>query len=170
MKHSLTIVLILALLVSASSDAAEPPRPNILFIAVDDLRPEVGAYGVPRAITPNIDKLADEWLPVVLNARSSDPLLDVTVKKSQDGTVLTLYIVNLNKDVVATELSIKGFEAVGTSVLQIGSPNLTTKNTVEHPEQLKSNQVEWNYSQDRPIISLPGQSFTSIRLSSKEHK
>jgi choline-sulfatase len=33
-------------------------RPNILFIAVDDLRPELGCYGVPRAITPNIDRLA----------------------------------------------------------------------------------------------------------------
>lgn len=32
-------------------------QPNILFIAVDDLRPELGIYGA-RAITPNIDKLA----------------------------------------------------------------------------------------------------------------
>jgi arylsulfatase A-like enzyme len=60
MKRSLTIPLILALLVSASSDAAEPPRPNILFIAVDDLRPEIGAYGVNRAVTPNIDALASK--------------------------------------------------------------------------------------------------------------
>ncbi len=43
---------------SAISAAAEPP--NILFIAVDDLRPEIGCYGVPRAITPNIDRLAAE--------------------------------------------------------------------------------------------------------------
>lgn len=37
-------------------------RPNILFIAVDDLRPELGAYGSEIAITPNIDKLATEGL------------------------------------------------------------------------------------------------------------
>ena len=33
-------------------------RPNILFIAVDDLRPSIGCYGDQHAITPNIDRLA----------------------------------------------------------------------------------------------------------------
>lgn len=33
-------------------------RPNVLFIAVDDLRPSMGCYGDPHAITPNMDGLA----------------------------------------------------------------------------------------------------------------
>ena len=37
-------------------------KPNILFIAVDDLRPELGCYGSPVAITPNLDKLAGDGL------------------------------------------------------------------------------------------------------------
>ncbi|MGY6647534.1 sulfatase [Wenyingzhuangia sp. IMCC45574] len=37
-------------------------KPNILFIAVDDLRPELGCYGSDIAITPNIDKLASQGL------------------------------------------------------------------------------------------------------------
>jgi iduronate 2-sulfatase len=33
-------------------------RPNVLFIAVDDLKPTLGAYGDKLAITPNLDRLA----------------------------------------------------------------------------------------------------------------
>ena len=37
-------------------------RPNILFIAIDDLRPELGCYGSDMAISPNIDALAANGL------------------------------------------------------------------------------------------------------------
>ncbi len=33
-------------------------RYNVLFIAVDDLRPELGCYGAPYALTPNIDRFS----------------------------------------------------------------------------------------------------------------
>jgi choline-sulfatase len=49
----------LALLTFACS-AYAADRPNILMIAVDDLRPELGCYGVNRVISPNIDRLAAE--------------------------------------------------------------------------------------------------------------
>lgn len=37
-------------------------KPNILFIAVDDLRPELNFYGANHIKSPNLDKLADESL------------------------------------------------------------------------------------------------------------
>lgn len=35
-------------------------RPNVLFIPVDDLRPQLGCYGRGHMVTPHIDRLADE--------------------------------------------------------------------------------------------------------------
>ena len=35
-------------------------RPNVLFISIDDLRPELGAYGNTEIHTPNLDRLASE--------------------------------------------------------------------------------------------------------------
>ena len=38
--------------------AAEGRRPNVLFIAIDDLARVLGCYGHPVAQTPHIDRLA----------------------------------------------------------------------------------------------------------------
>jgi len=43
----------------AAADPAKRP-PNVLLICVDDLRPELSLYGVNRAKTPNLDRLARE--------------------------------------------------------------------------------------------------------------
>ena len=42
--------------------ADSPKRPNVLFIAVDDLRPELGCYGNPLSNSPNIVRLAARGL------------------------------------------------------------------------------------------------------------
>ncbi|QDS98490.1 sulfatase [Adhaeretor mobilis] len=55
-------ILFLALLSLTPQSLRAGDKPNILFIAIDDLRPELGCYGSEIAISPNLDKLAAEGL------------------------------------------------------------------------------------------------------------
>lgn len=50
--------LLAGLVAGAALAAAETARPNVLFIAVDDLRPEAHASGSDLIRTPNLDRIA----------------------------------------------------------------------------------------------------------------
>lgn len=56
MKHLLAFLAALLLAPLAGVHAAD--KPNVLFIAVDDLRCELGCYGVKEVQSPNLDQLA----------------------------------------------------------------------------------------------------------------
>ena len=51
-------IIVLALLYNQSIFSQEKKKPNILFIAIDDLKPILGCYGNTIIKTPNIDRLA----------------------------------------------------------------------------------------------------------------
>ncbi len=53
-----TLSCCLIILCWASSLLAADPKPNVLLICVDDLKPVLGCYGDKLAKSPNIDKLA----------------------------------------------------------------------------------------------------------------
>ena len=57
MKY-IKIVFIAVLFYTSPSLAQKSTKPNILFIAIDDLKPIIGAYGNTFIKTPNIDRLA----------------------------------------------------------------------------------------------------------------
>jgi iduronate 2-sulfatase len=56
--HKTIRFVLCSLLVVATASASGANKPNVLFIAVDDLRPQLGCYGHANMRTPNIDRLA----------------------------------------------------------------------------------------------------------------
>lgn len=50
---------ILVLIISTNLFAQETKKPNILFIAIDDLKPTIGAFDDSYAITPNLDSFSE---------------------------------------------------------------------------------------------------------------
>ena len=64
MRSPLRLLFLTLTVLATALRAAEPTptRPHILFIAVDDLKPTIGAYRDPIARTPNLDRLAARGL------------------------------------------------------------------------------------------------------------
>ena len=65
--------LLLALLLAISINGIAQQKPNILFIAVDDLKPLLGSYGHDYMITPNMDSLAESGVTFT-NAHCQSPV------------------------------------------------------------------------------------------------
>ena len=63
-RRIVRVVLLMGLVTVGPTTGAEGPagiradRPHVLFIAVDDLRPELACYGADHITSPHIDRLA----------------------------------------------------------------------------------------------------------------
>jgi hypothetical protein len=58
----ISIISLFFLLFLSILNAQNDKKTNVLFIPVDDLRPELGCYGESQIKSPNIDKLAETGL------------------------------------------------------------------------------------------------------------
>ena len=54
------LLVVCCFCISIFSSAKDNHSPNVLMIIVDDLRPQLGCYGCPETISPNMDRIADE--------------------------------------------------------------------------------------------------------------
>ncbi|NQU86887.1 MAG: sulfatase [Mariniphaga sp.] len=62
MKKIIFLIIVLILFFGINSKSQNSNRTNVLFIAVDDLRPELGIYGASHIKSPNIDRLAESGI------------------------------------------------------------------------------------------------------------
>jgi arylsulfatase A-like enzyme len=58
-KNPLFIIALLSICFQMTAIAQKKEKPNVLFIAIDDLKPILGCYGNEIIKTPNIDRLAN---------------------------------------------------------------------------------------------------------------
>ena len=96
-------------------------KPNILFIAIDDLRPELGCYGSPVAITPNLDALAKDGLlfnRAYCQEAISSPSRASLMTGARPETIKVIenftYFRDLNPDIITLpqQFRLNGYETV----------------------------------------------------------
>lgn len=64
---NLMLISLLSLPAFSQEKLTEQSRPNVLFIAVDDMKPILGCYGEKLIKTPNIDRIASKGTVFLLN-------------------------------------------------------------------------------------------------------
>ena len=85
MRRWITTLVVFTVTASMASAAR---RPNVLFIAVDDLRPQINCYGKTFMHTPHLDRLAEQRLNTASRAgRDGRPVLLVAAVKSFDPVI-----------------------------------------------------------------------------------
>jgi iduronate 2-sulfatase len=57
-RHALDFSALLCTLCASALNLFATPKPNVLLLCVDDLKPALGCYGDKLALSPNIDRLA----------------------------------------------------------------------------------------------------------------
>lgn len=53
-------IVVTVVVMGSTAAAAEPLRPNVLWISTEDTSPDLGCYGDAYAVTPNIDRFATQ--------------------------------------------------------------------------------------------------------------
>ncbi|MBI1247705.1 sulfatase-like hydrolase/transferase [bacterium] len=134
--------LFLLIFVAGSSYAAD--RPNVLFIAVDDLRPELGCYGKPHIVSPNIDRLASQGTVferaycMVPTCGASRAALMTSIRPARDRFVTYL---------ASAEKEVPDITTLNTHFKNAGYYTVSNGKVFHHPED---NAHGWSEKPWRP--------------------
>ena len=81
---NLLLIFMCSLSIAFNAIASDVKPANILFIMIDDLRPELGAYGSTAVKSPNIDSLASEGV-LFANAYANVPVCGASRASMMSG-------------------------------------------------------------------------------------
>ena len=150
-RNLIHLLLFLVMLTSLKSVIAKEERPNVLFIAVDDLRPELNCYGKKHILSPNIDRLAKSGL-LFERAYCMVPTCGASRASMMTGIrpARRRFVNHLTR----ADQDAPGMTTMNTHFKKNGYYTLSLGKIFHHP---KDNAQGWSEPAWRPKISSPYQ-------------
>ena len=147
----LWVVSITTTLFACTSDTG-PPRPNILFIMVDDLRPQFAAYGRTGMVTPALDQLAAEGV-VFKRAFANVPTCGASRASLMTGlrpssTRFVSFLARADVDAPGAATLPAHLKAVGYTTLSLGKVL-----HVEADSAAAWSRLPWRPEQDEAVMA-----------------
>ena len=170
------LAVFVSCLYTASGQAAESKgKPNVLFIASDDLKPMLGCYGDTVIKTPNIDRLASHGT-VFLNAHCQQAICGPTraslltgLRPDSTGIYdLKAKIRTLTPDVVTLPQYFKenGYQSVGLG--KIFDPRNVEGYAKDDPQSWSRPYVQVGNNKDSALGFLDPAFVAKVRAAAKE--
>lgn len=163
---SLTLVVLLASranrnLVLAQSTVPELQRPNILWITAEDMSATLGCYGDPSAITPNLDRLAEQSCRYT-HAFATSPVCSPSRSCLINGCIATHTGTHPMRSQFPLPESMQGFPSLLRKAGYFTSNNVKTDyNTasenriIEASWDANGDDASWNLrSKDQPFFAV----------------
>lgn len=163
--YKIYILFLFVLLIECSgknnSDNEELKHLNVLFIAIDDLRPELGCYGNDYIHSPNIDKLASEGflftnqfvnVPTCGASRASLLTGKLPVSVAHLGNEITANTISKQPETEIPETFIHQLRRNGYYTVGIGKITHHPDGYVYGYLEPKSNQLELPHSWDEMLL------------------
>lgn len=149
-------------LTAINISAAQLKTPNILFIAVDDLKPLIQSFGTASVLTPNIDKLAQQGT-VFSKAYAQYPVCGpsrmsvLTGLRPESNGIMNLKdkIRDVNPNVLTLPQHFKNNGYETAAVGKIFDPRNTTSRE-------KEEVMSWSIPYQRPISGVKGKTHLAV--------
>lgn len=143
-------------------------KPNILFIMVDDLRPELGCYGETQIKTPKIDKLASQ-ATLFNNAYCNIPVCGASRASLLTGILPTRtrfvqYDAIASEDVPNAKTLPEVFKQAGYNTFSLGK----VFHNVNDSNEKSWTKPAWKYQGDNYNSLLSFDASTTEKLSKKK--